>query len=445
MRDEKEGLHRQSVASDGALELLLNRRWILKSENKEAYYQVRDSIGELRSFVSEKLGCQIIENSLLVKMEKIPAAPESFMGIEEFTSKEEYAFFCILLMFLEDRDAEEQFILSQLTDYLSANMPDIRHGLNNSDPMSGDVSRGSPDVINASHSGGGIDWTVYTNRRHLIRVLRYAVSQGLLRVTDGSDDLFMDGQTGEVLYENTGTSRYFMRNFSRDIADYGHPEDFEKSEWFEMDEDRGLARRHRVYKRLIFTPGMYREKCPEEDFEYLKYYGRRLADELEQIFDCRVHIHRSSAFLLMGEECRMGKAFPGNNALSDILLLCFHEIQKRVEMGRAVLGNDTLSGKADVAGTADEMPDRSLGWGLSGNETIRVDQTEFERMLKSLKAEYGAGFPKNYREIPEGEFVREVMDAMEKWTFISREEETHRIVIWPAAGKLKGSYPEDFE
>ena len=48
----------------------------------------------------------MIENSLLVKMEKIPALPEACMGIDAFVSKEEYAFLCILLMFLEDRDAQ---------------------------------------------------------------------------------------------------------------------------------------------------------------------------------------------------------------------------------------------------------------------------------------------------------------------------------------------------
>lgn len=75
------------------LEILLDRRWILKSEDKELYYKVRDSIGEIRRFATEKMGCQIIENSLLVKMEKIPAIPQAFMGIEDFTSREEYVFF----------------------------------------------------------------------------------------------------------------------------------------------------------------------------------------------------------------------------------------------------------------------------------------------------------------------------------------------------------------
>ena len=50
------------------LETLLNRRWILKSEDKELYYKIRDAVGEIRKYSTDKLGCQIIDNSLLVKM-----------------------------------------------------------------------------------------------------------------------------------------------------------------------------------------------------------------------------------------------------------------------------------------------------------------------------------------------------------------------------------------
>ena len=61
------------------LEILLDRRWVLKSEEKELYYRLRDQAGEMRKFASDKLGCQITENSLMVKMEKIPVIPESFL------------------------------------------------------------------------------------------------------------------------------------------------------------------------------------------------------------------------------------------------------------------------------------------------------------------------------------------------------------------------------
>ena len=99
------------------LEVLLNQRWVLKSENKELYYQLRDAIGDIRKYASDKLGCQVTENALMVKMEKIPVIPETFMGIQDFSSKEEYAFFCILLMFLEEKDTQEQFILVYFCKY----------------------------------------------------------------------------------------------------------------------------------------------------------------------------------------------------------------------------------------------------------------------------------------------------------------------------------------
>ena len=371
-----------------ALEILFNRRWVLKSEDKDLYYQIRDAVGEVRKYTTEKLGCQIIDNSMLVKMEKIPVIPETFMGIQSFTSKEEYVYLCILLMFLEDKDAQEQFVLSQLTEYMTAVMP-------------GEIT----------------DWTVYTNRRRLIRVLRYVVGQGMVTVTDGTDDLFMDDVSGEVLYENTGASKYFMRNFTKDIMHYTCAADFMESDWYEVDEDRGFARRHRVYKRLLFAPAMYREDGSEEDFEYLKYYRRRLMEDLEQMFDCHIHIHRGSAYFLSGEECRIGAVFPGNNSLADILLLCFREIRKKIEKGQ---------------------------WKTGLDEICLVDQIEFENMIKEMKQEYGSGFSKNYREMPEGEFVKSVLDEMELWMFIRKEETAHQIKICPLAGKIQGSYPEDY-
>ena len=109
---------------------------------------------------------------------------------------------------------------------------------------------------------------------------------------------------------------------------YTKPSDFEESDWFEMDESKGIARRHRVYKRLLFAPGMYQNDGPEEDFEYLKYYGRRMSEDIERTFNCQVHIHRGSAFLMAGEDCRMGVVFPSGNAISDVCLLCLDRFRK---------------------------------------------------------------------------------------------------------------------
>ena len=130
-----------------------------------------------------------------------------------------------------------------------------------------------------------------------------------------------------------------------------------------------------------------------------------------------MHIHKGSAFLLAGEDCHIGTTFPGNNALSDILLLCCAKIREKVESGAWKTGND---------------------------DTVRVEEIEFEQMLREVKAESGSGFTKNYREMPEGEFVREITENLERWTFIKCEEKEHQVIIYPSAGKMTGCYPDDY-
>ena len=181
------------------LETLLSQRWILKSRDRELYYELKEELasGEEKKFLMEKLGYPLIVNPYMIKVEKIPAAPENWMGILEFTSKLEYIFFCLVLMFLEDKEAEEQFVLSELTEY-----------------------------IQGQYREEQVDWTVYRYRRHLIKVMKYCVACGILNVNDGSEEGFARDDANEVLYENTGVSRYFMRNFTQDIMGYASPQDF---------------------------------------------------------------------------------------------------------------------------------------------------------------------------------------------------------------------------
>ena len=101
-----------------ALEILLGRRWILKSRERELYYRMKEEAPKIKKFLMEKLGYHIVVNPYLIKVEKMPEKPENWMGILEFTDKIEYVFFCMVLMFLEEKEAMEQFVLSELTEYI---------------------------------------------------------------------------------------------------------------------------------------------------------------------------------------------------------------------------------------------------------------------------------------------------------------------------------------
>ena len=168
-------------------EKLLSNRWFVKAVNRDEYYQMKDGIGEIQNFLSEKLGYHVIVNPYVIKLEKIPAHPENWMGIMEFSEPMEYVLFCLTLMFLEDKEIDGQFILSQLTEF-----------------------------IQSVWKQSDLDWTVYQNRRYLGKVLKYCVKCGILQVYDGSEDSFKNDSQADVLYLNTGVSRYFMRNFTRD-------------------------------------------------------------------------------------------------------------------------------------------------------------------------------------------------------------------------------------
>lgn len=372
-----------------ALSELCSNRWIIKEKDKDKYYQIKDSIGAWKEFIRDKLGYRLIDNSYVLKLEKLPGEPQPWMGITEFQSREEYVFFCLVLMFLEDKEKEESFVLSQLTEYLQANYPE-----------------------------GQLEWTVFENRRRLIRVMKYAMKQGLILNNDGNEENFASELETEVLYENTGVSKYFMRSFTQDISAFTKPEDFFQSDWMEMNEDRGIIRRQRVYRKLLLSPGVYREMDKDEDFAYIKNFRSSLENDLETVFDGSLHVHRTCAFFLFDEMETAGRIFPGNNNLSDAILLVFHMLQQGIKNKRYVLKND---------------------------ETIVLSKNEFEDLLIRCKQTYGCGFAKKYREeMSEEAFATVVNENMLELGMIRIDSITEDVTVMPIAGKICGMYSKEF-
>ena len=369
------------------LEILLSKRWILKDREKELYYQLKDEIGKSRDFLTENLGYQAIITPNLIKLEKIPAYAQNWMGIQDFSDHLEYIFLCMILMFLEDRDAREQFVLSMLTEYIQANIKEEQ-----------------------------IDWTIYSYRRHLVKVMKYCVKIGILEIDDGSEDSFIKSDEGEVLYQNTGASRYFMKNFSRDISDYQSQEDFLKEEWIGMNEDRGIIRRQRVYRSLLMSPGIYLNDDTEEDFAYVRHYRGMIEEELNRFFDCELQVHKTSAFLIMGEDSNLGRSFPEGNTLSDIVLLWCNLFRQKIADGSI------------------EVP---------AGEDIVISRQQFLTISEECKRQYGSGWIKTYREMTMGEFCKKLKEYMIFMEMIM--EKYDQIIVYPIVGKVAGCYPKDFK
>lgn len=370
-------------------EMLMSKRWIIKSTDKELYHRVKDKLPQLRSFIDEKLGYRLIVNPLLIKMEKIPAVPHAWMGIDDFDDCLAYEYLCLVLMFLEDMEPEEQFVLSSLTEF-----------------------------IQGAHPAADVDWTVYNQRRHLIKALRFCINSGMLAVTEGDGENFARDVQTEVLYENTGTSRYFMRMFTRNIIGMTEPQDFLENEWFGMDEERGLIRRQRVYRKVFLNAAVYRESDEDEDFNYIKNYRHILEDDAKKVALCNFQVHKAAAFLIMNSDSALGKELFGSDGLSDIILLWQQEI-------------------ADLVRSARLVPDNG--------ERITLSAVEFAAIITEFKRKMQDGFTKEYRDYSEEKLCRDVAQRLLANDMIRYNEEFDEYILLPIIGKMVGRYPSSFK
>lgn len=373
------------------LEILLERFWLSKEQDKELYYRIKDAYPDFKDFLQDKLGYRVIINPYIIKLEKLPGKPESWMGIEDFNDKLEYAFFCLLLTFLEDKGAEEQFILSQVTDFIEAIFP------------------GDEDEK--------VDWTLYNHRRHLIKVMRFAEELFIIKLNDGTDSNFMTSTGGEVLYENTGLSKYVTQNFTGNILNYYSYKDIEQGEWLDLDRDRGRIRRNRVYRRLFMSPVVYNEGSEDADYLYIKNYRNMLIKDIEDLLDSELHVHKNGAFIALDESKHFKDVFPDNKNISDIILQLNGIIRELLDKG-------------DIS--------------KKGDDTITISQLKFNNIISLCRQRYRSGWSKGFREMKIETLFDEVISYMKNFSMLKVYDKRKELTILPLVGKITGRYPKDF-
>ncbi len=372
------------------LDLLLEKYWIIKEDNKDVYYSLRDSISDIRPFLAEKLGYQIIITPDLIKLEKLPGKTESWMGIESFDDKLEYIFLCQLLMFLEDKGKEEQFLLSEITEYILGTFPGEEK----------------------------VDWTLYRHRKYLIKVLRFALDKGMIKANDGNEQNFANTHDVEVLYENTGTSKYFMRNFTGNIMTYENLQDFENDEWIDIDRDRGRIRRNRVYRRVIMSPAIYNEGVEDPDYLYIKNYRNMIQNDIEKYFKSEFHVHKGGAFLILNPDKNYKRTFPEHRAISDIVLQMNEMIIQKINKG---------------------------SFKIEDNDTIIVSRQSFDKIVSDVRKMNIEGWSKEYREMKFDKLSYEILKYMKDFNMVETNKEINQVKILPLVGKIVGKYPKDFD
>ncbi len=365
-------------------EFLLSRRWVLKRTDRDAYYRIKDDSKYLKKLFQDTLGYSLISHQNFIKLDKVPGKAEPWMGICDFHSIEEYQILCYVLIFLEDKDPDEQFILSYLTEFIQMQLH-----------------------VNQEY------WLKYSNRKLFVNVLKFCIKEQLLIQDDGNTENFVQNENIEVLFENTGLSRYFMRNFVSDIFDNQIPQDFMKEEWVGLEQDRGIVRKQRIYRRLMLSCGIYKENDDADDFSFIRNYRKRMQKDFENICPCDLQVYKSSAYLILDDDVRLGKLFPRNNAMDEIIVLIMTKLRKRVK-------------NSDIKRNEDEMI-------ILSQERVK---TIIERMIK----ENENFLPAKYRQKNRKIFVDELYEYLLQLGFA--QENDNDVIFYPIIGKLVGSYEE---
>lgn len=366
---------------------LMENYWIVKEKDKELYTQIKRELPGYRRFFTEQLGWNLIHNERILKLEKVPAHAESFMGILEFTEIRDYCFFCALLIFLEDKEDGEQFLLSELVTMLEAQLQEYME----------------------------IDWTMFIQRKSLVRVLKFAEKMNFLEVYDGSSDNVAGGMEREVLYENTGLSRYFATNFGRSIAEISSYRNFEEEQREDLDTDRGHFRVQRVYRQLAAAPAMYWDSGESQDALYLKNQRQWVGKYLNENLGARLHIHKNAAFLVLDEGDCFGEYHPREATVSEVALNICAEIRCRVADGSLTRAK---------------------------NDTIRLSRESFQRILEECKQKYACAWSKEFREMQPAKLAKVLLEYMQSWMLAAAKEDT--VILQPSVGKLTGIYPQEF-
>lgn len=362
---------------------LLQHYWIIKDQDKELYNKVKKAYPSYKKFINEHLGWRLIMNEKLVKLEKTPARAEPFMGIAEFQDINDYCYLCAVLICLEDKEDSERFLLSEMVKQLEVWLKKYMD----------------------------VDWTNFSERKSLVRVLQFCENIGLLKKHEESNNDTDTGLSKEVLYENTGLSRYFASAFQRDISSYQTYSDFEIDQNQDVNEDRGHIRINRVYRTLVCNPMMYWKDGNSADALYLKNQRPWVQHYLNEQLGGELHIHKNCAMLMLPKEKSFKNSFPSNQMICDIVLLLCSEIRKKAEAGLLQKEND---------------------------ETIFIPEAVLRNMIQRCKEDYQSMWSKEYHTIAIEKLEERVLTYMQKWMLIKREDSFIR--VYPSVGKFMGHY-----
>ena len=303
---------------------------------------------EINNYFKENLSYELVITSNMAKLQKYSVIGDKTKGIEDFYSYEEYAILSLTLDFLEDKYNDETILISELLEYIVSNYP---------------VEK---------------DWRERNINLSLIRVLKYCEEKKLLKKLDGSESDFVNEIESEILYENTGFSKYFMNTLPFNIGELDSLEKILGFNFQKFTKDQ-IVKRQLLENLIVTKEDLY--------YEYLIENRETLKAYFENLLDMKLVVFKEFSYLIKEEESsNISKGFPSNNNMEKIMVI--------------FLGN------------------------LDLNEyTLEQISKEFEK----FKFEYTSLFTKGNLNKNNNDFLKETLNYGEKMKLLKKDKEVIRI------------------
>jgi uncharacterized protein (TIGR02678 family) len=367
---------------------LLNRPWIVKDEEPDLYYAIRDHYEELRTWFMEKAGLPLIITRSFAKLDKTPVKAQAWMGFPEFRGKLDYVFFTYGLWYLEGKTELDQFLLSDIVEEIREQM--LSAGLE-------------------------ADWRVYSDRLAMARALKKLRALGVLLSIDGDESHWAQSEEHNVLYECSPLARYVLRRFPADLTSYTEMQSLtDPISYADTQDGQAMRRRHRVYRRLLLEPAVTDRQWDEEDLNYVLWQRRAIIDQLEHMLGWTGHRYREGLFFFHPDLTAECDLFPTVAAVSDVALLVASELRKQ-------LG----------AATGERY--------VEDDGMVRLTKADLEHVLSRVQMRHSEFWGKELRNASSGQLAELCMNHLLDWGLGEREGET-TLLISPVLARWISEY-----
>lgn len=363
---------------------LLEKDIITKDDEK--FYEISSNEKELATYFKRFYGWNLYKDRYIIKLDKIPSSPESYMGNNNFDTKDDYCIYIAFLIALESYSKGQQFKFKEIFNKLKSNLEKTMD----------------------------ISWEKPQYRKAVKRVFEYAEKKKL--IVNEADKIINTNENNieevKVYYKKTNycSPRYILNNLNN-IFSFKNYEDFKS---YDLEEAKSQPK-NTLFRKLISKPVVYLSELTIQEKEILKNKKlmERFADEIEG----NIHYHKNCIFLFF-QDSQIGTIYPGKaNTLDTMILVLNNTLREKVKRGEITLNFD---------------------------DTFNLEKDNLTSLIKEYKRKnedwlkYNSFFTRDDTAL-----TREVIARMKEWSFL--KEENDNLIFYPAIGKVTGELKEEID